>query len=216
MNTGGEAVWAVSPRRGLYYSRDCTNGRLGLPLEELDHARELAQASIPNHNILLRLTFVNFRTAWLVYTLDSLASLDSDAVAHIETKDIRHIPLPYSNALWKATTAEDWTHAMMTLGEPGMTLDDGMYCMGRSVASNPDPLYRRQCGPYARNILILTILRGLVSYGQGQPRGGYVTRRWVLTTKNGQSGCTSSDRLEMHRYIIATYSRLLDNVSFAL
>jgi len=65
-------------------------------------------------------------------------------------------------------------------------------------------------GPYARLILILTILRGLVAYGQGKPKGGYVTRRWILP-KQAEEPFPQMDGVQLHSFIIASYGRMLDS-----
>jgi hypothetical protein len=103
----------------------------------------------------------------------------------------------------------------MTLGMPGVSLDDGMYCLAnlnRSV-TNDGPLFRRQLGPFCRHVLILTVLRGIVGWGQGEPKGGYVTRRWVLANKEGPRPPT--DQLERHQFVVAAYTKILNHVGSA-
>ncbi|KAF8344289.1 uncharacterized protein EI90DRAFT_3029088 [Cantharellus anzutake] len=150
------------------------------------------------------------RTAWLVYTLDTLAHLESNAIAHIPPRDLRHIPLPYPDSAWNAPTADGWASAMSAFGWTSRTVDDGMYAISASDGS-PEQwnIFRKKIGPYARHILILTILRGIVAYGRGEPGGGYVTKRWVLAGRNGDR-VAPTENISRHNYIISAYWRMLN------
>ncbi len=155
------------------------------------------------------------RTAWLVYTLDTLAHLESNATANVPPRDIRHIPLPYPDWVWKAPTVKKWSDALTEFGWCTKTLDDGMYCLASRVDNLTSVrIFRGRLGPYARHTLILTILRGLVAYGRGEPSGGYVTKRWVLSGPDSEP-LAPRENTARHRYIIATYHRMLDTVSSA-
>lgn len=157
------------------------------------------------------------RTAWLVYTLDSLASLDVGSSVNVETRDIHHIPLPCNHSIWGAPTAEAWYDRLSDYGLGGVTLDDTMMCMSVVVlqkdftAGSNMPLYKRNMGPFARHVTVLTVLRGIIEYGKGKPKGGYITKRyiWPAIEKKGISG----DALATHNAIIAHYNQTLNNVS---
>jgi hypothetical protein len=150
------------------------------------------------------------RTVWLLYTLDTLASLETGAVIQITTRDIRHIPLPYANSIWMAPSAEQWCKLTMEHEAAGVTLDDAMYCICHLIMPNQESrLFSTVVGPYGRHVLILTVLRGLIEYGQGKPRGGYVTRRWILS-RPADPKPRSAD--EIHNHIIFGYRMILDHV----
>ena len=88
-----------------------------------------------------------------------------------------------------------------------------MYCLASTVHNLTSVrIFRGRLGPYARHTLILTILRGLVAYGRGEPSGGYVTKRWILAGADGER-LAPLENVAKHRYIIATYHRMLDYVS---
>ncbi|KAF9514062.1 hypothetical protein BS47DRAFT_1343556 [Hydnum rufescens UP504] len=149
------------------------------------------------------------RTVWLLYTLDTLASLETGAVIQIPTRDIRHIPLPYANSIWMAPSAEQWCKLTMGHEAAGVTLDDAMYCICHLIMPNQESmLFSTVVGPYGRHVLILTVLRGLIEYGQGKPRGGYVTRRWILS-RPADPKPRSPD--EIHNHIIFGYRMILDH-----
>jgi hypothetical protein len=180
-------------------------------MEDLDQSRELEKVCLawssasPVTEIV-----VMGRTAWLVYTLDTLASLEILAVPQVPTRDIRHIPLPYPNCIWMAPNPERWCGFMTIHEAVGVTLDDTMYCLSHFLGTGTESkLLTTILGPYARYILCLTMLRGLVEYGQGKPKGGYITRRWILPR-------SADPRLQfpddMHTHIISSYTAMLDLV----
>lgn len=39
-----------------------------------------------------------------------------------------------------------------------------------------------ELGPFARLSVVVTILRGLIEFGEGKPNGGYVVQRWIRTS----------------------------------
>ncbi|KAF9520605.1 hypothetical protein BS47DRAFT_1335778 [Hydnum rufescens UP504] len=149
------------------------------------------------------------RTVWLLYTLDTLASLETGAVIQIPTQDVRHIPLPYANSIWTASSAEQWCKLTMEHEAAGVTVDDAMYCICHLLMPNQESrLFSTVVGPYGRHVLILTVLRGLIEYGQGKPRGGYVTRRWIFS-RPADPKPRSPD--EIHNHIIFGYRMILDH-----
>lgn len=97
----------------------------------------------------------------------------------------------------------------MDLNSAGLTLEGAMTCHTKPVKDGI-PLYKRKIGPYSRHIMVLTVLRGIIEYGQGKPRGGYITKRWVLDTHIGE---IPTDALLFHNFVITKYSRMLDYVS---
>ena len=98
------------------------------------------------------------------------------------------------------------------MGHPsiGITLDSAMQCLVAGPnCSDGHEVVKQMVGPYARLVIILTILRGIVAFGQGQPRGGYVTSRWVVQVTNGEE---DDDPIVFHNQVIAKYSHMLDKV----
>ena len=146
------------------------------------------------------------RTAWVVYTLDTLASLGSGTVQQVVTRDIRHIPLPYASSIWTAPTPEEWCRLMMLHEAAGITLDDAMYCLCHLLDPGESRLFSTVLGPYARHIVVLTMLRGLIEYGQGKPKGGYITCRWVASRPADPKPQSPE---EIHNHIINSYSTML-------
>ncbi|KZO97813.1 hypothetical protein CALVIDRAFT_60829 [Calocera viscosa TUFC12733] len=134
------------------------------------------------------------RAAFLVYILDSLSSLESSIPAIVHPNHIAHIPLPAPDLLWQATTAREWGLAMSVHhAAQGVTLDQAMQDILRPVPShNPEPAEESaatsaaddakfaEMGPFARIVVILTLVRGLMTFGEGEKAGGPVTKRWAL------------------------------------
>ena len=188
-------------------------------MEDMDQSRELEKVCLLLSRACLALVsvieivFVG-RTAWLVYILDTLASLETLAVPQVPTRDIRHIPLPFANFIWTAPNSEEWRKHIMTYEAIGTTLDEAMHCLSRPLGPGSESkLFTTTIGPYARHILCLTMLRGLVEYGQGKPKGGYVTRRWVLP-RPADPRPQSFD--EIHTHVINSYTTMLDFVRISL
>ncbi|KZT52696.1 hypothetical protein CALCODRAFT_511889 [Calocera cornea HHB12733] len=136
------------------------------------------------------------RAAFLVYILDTLSSLESSIPAIVHPNHIAHIPLPAPDLLWQASTAQEWGMAMTVHhAAQGVTLDQAMQDILRPVPShNPDvgsgaesaatsagdDAKFAEMGPFARIVVILTLVRGLMTFGEGEKAGGPVTKRWAL------------------------------------
>jgi hypothetical protein len=92
-------------------------------------------------------------------------------------------------------------------------LDSAVNCLANAPLQGAHikqgSLSKRELGPYARHILILTLMRGIIDYGVGKPQGGYITKRWILSRINDP---LPTDILALHNAIISTYTTMLNNV----
>lgn len=92
-------------------------------------------------------------------------------------------------------------------------LDAAFACMTRNPQHGAHLerglLHKREIGPYARHILVLTVLRGIIDYGGGKPRGGYITKRWILPRIGDP---LPTDIIGLHIAIISTYIMILNHV----
>ncbi|EJU05286.1 hypothetical protein DACRYDRAFT_92666 [Dacryopinax primogenitus] len=133
------------------------------------------------------------RAAFLVYILDTLSSLESSIPAIVHPNHVAHIPLPAPDLLWQAQSAREWGVGMTVHhSAQGVSLDQAMKDVLRPVASHSplgdesagtsaaDDAKFTEMGPFARIIVILTLVRGLMTLGEGEKAGGPVTKRWAL------------------------------------
>jgi hypothetical protein len=131
------------------------------------------------------------RTAFLVYQLDTMSSIETQFAPILSSIEVAALPLPAPDSIWKARTAKEWLQAMQ-LYRP-ITLDSAMRRLfnlpttGRfDEAAGADPtrniLSTAPYGPFARTVLITTLLRGIMEVGEGKRcRGDWrdLTDLWV-------------------------------------
>lgn len=128
------------------------------------------------------------RTAYLIFLLDTVASLDAGLPALIELSELQHLPLPAPDTIWRASSAENFSSALKSY--KGLTLGAALEELLRSHTDEEDeersiaeksemdtdvrdgPLDSKASqsanrligghGPFARLLMILPILRGIV------------------------------------------------------
>lgn len=74
-------------------------------------------------------------------------------------------------------------------------------------------------GPFGRLCVILTLLRGLIEFGEGKRKGGQVTSIWALGNAGVERKQTSGpgvDRVALEAITVAAYKRAFDRVSTRL
>ena len=132
------------------------------------------------------------RTAWLIYLLDALASLETTEAPLILPRDVKHLPIPAPESVWGAKSAEDWARLRSRSEGAPLQLDfileklfDFETEQVNQKTVSPSLIDVVELGPFARLIMIITVVKGMIEYGEGKPRGGYVVRRWILGGKDG-------------------------------
>lgn len=150
------------------------------------------------------------RTAYLVYHLDTVSALESQFAAIIMPSEIGPVPLPAPDSVWKAATSEDWARAVSNY-QP-MTLDQAMRRVfnlpteGRfDELSSIDPtrniLSEAEYGPFARTAIVMTLLRGILDFGEGKrDRNDWrdLTDLWVSATHlRPGAKCLSGEGLDL-------------------
>ena len=135
------------------------------------------------------------RTAWLIYLLDALASLETTEAPLILPRDVKHLPIPAPESVWGAKSAEDWARLRSRSEGAPLQLDfileklfDFETEQVNQKTVSPSLIDVVELGPFARLIMIITVVKGMIEYGEGKPRGGYVVRRWILGGKDGWWG----------------------------
>lgn len=166
------------------------------------------------------------RTAFLVYHLDTVSSIESQFPPIITPSELAALPLPAPDTIWKAPTAEAWLEAMQSY-QP-LTLDGAtrrlfnLPTSGRfDEVASPDPtrniLSSYDFGPFARTALIMTLLRGIIDLGEGKrDRGDWrdLTDLWVSAQHlRPAAKCFSSEGVDLGA---CTPEALRTRYSFAL
>jgi len=135
------------------------------------------------------------RLAWMLYMFDTLCSLESGIPTSISPTELAAMPLPASDTVWRAQSAAEWQQSLMAY-QPA-TLEDCLVGLFKvkswTVYGGPAPeaftdspdktciLDRTDFGMFARYMMILTLLRGILDIGHGKrPTGDWraVTELW--------------------------------------
>ncbi|ODN97010.1 hypothetical protein I350_07988 [Cryptococcus amylolentus CBS 6273] len=133
------------------------------------------------------------RTAFLVYQLDTISSLESNIPCILSGCEVAYLPLPAPDTLWKAPNAQSWLKGVKKY-KP-MTLDEAMrrtfylptYGAFDALHEKADTqfynlLNQSDYGPFARMAMVITLLRGIIDIGEGKrDRGDWrdLTDLWV-------------------------------------
>lgn len=124
------------------------------------------------------------RTAFLLFLMDTVASLDAGVPIVVKIEEVRHLPLPAPDFIWRASDAKSFRTALESYEAPsldramsellkddeGEAEDDGDDKKADSVAANSrsaaqaslPTILTGQHGPFSRLMAILPILRGIV------------------------------------------------------
>ncbi|KAJ1309913.1 hypothetical protein OPQ81_006672 [Rhizoctonia solani] len=125
------------------------------------------------------------RCAWFVYVLDTIACLEAGIPSLVSPRDLSHLALPACDSLWSAGSEVEWAAYAEAGGHQteGITLDIAMRSVfgydNAAEEGRPDAIVALRLGPFARTVIVMTLLRGLIEFGQGKPRGGVVTHNWI-------------------------------------
>ncbi|KAG8925458.1 hypothetical protein FRC01_010138 [Tulasnella sp. 417] len=188
------------------------------------------------------------RTTWLVYVLDTIASVEAGITPQMAPRDVRHFPLPAPAPVWNARTADEWAASMRNypVDFPMDRLMQKTFDLRAPSPPNPDRTFQfnqdgtpnvdyiapsvvqtmtdawhnsmhggviRDClgtrlviGPFARLITVLTLLRGLIDFGEGKRKGGQVTQIWAIRPEALEKDPNQS----LEANILASYKRAFD------
>ncbi|KAJ1026769.1 hypothetical protein NDA16_002066 [Ustilago loliicola] len=113
------------------------------------------------------------RSAFVIYTMDTVAHLDAAVPTLLATKEIAHLPLPGPDFIWRAPTATTWHKALKAYEGP--TLDEALQqllsnepgCSPPQEASDMPSIYGPH-GPFARLVMVLALLRGIIEMLEGR------------------------------------------------
>ncbi|KAG8729577.1 hypothetical protein FRC12_020880 [Ceratobasidium sp. 428] len=153
------------------------------------------------------------RCAWFIYILDTIACLEAGIPSLISPRDTIHLAVPASESMWSARTEVEWAALAEAGGyqADGLTLDMAMQSVfgfsNPATDGRPDAVTGVRLGPFARTVIVMTLLRGLIDFGQGKPKGGYVTHCWVASGLMALHGGSVD-----HDTVVSTYMRALAKV----
>ncbi|PWN25924.1 hypothetical protein BDZ90DRAFT_280910 [Jaminaea rosea] len=127
------------------------------------------------------------RTAWLLFLMDTVAALDAGLDTLVELEEVRHLPLPVPDTIWRASDAAAWKGVLDAYH--GLSFDEATQAIfaddkaaskangsqgnhmevddeGANAPAESDAKARSiiggAYGPFARLMMILPILRGIV------------------------------------------------------
>ncbi|KAG9123203.1 hypothetical protein FRC07_000113 [Ceratobasidium sp. 392] len=150
------------------------------------------------------------RCAWFIYILDTIACLEAGIPSLISPRDTLHLAVPASESMWSARTEGEWAALAEAGGyqADGLTFDMVMQSVfgfnSSSIDGRPDAITGIRLGPFARTVIVMTILRGLIDFGQGKPKGGFVTQCWVTSGLMAINGGSMD-----HDLVVSAYMRAL-------
>ncbi|KAF9520624.1 hypothetical protein BS47DRAFT_647802 [Hydnum rufescens UP504] len=158
------------------------------------------------------------RTSWLIYFLETVAAFENMRPPLVGACDVKHLPIPAAHSAWKATTSRAWASFMPPPPAMPFTLDsvmDKLFDFSVTAADgSPAPpcfLDVYELGPFARLVMIVTLTRGIVEFGEGKQMGGYLVSRWIL----GERGA-GDDRLQYDATSPAFSLQIIDILHKAL
>jgi hypothetical protein len=157
-----------------------------------------------------------------VYVLDTQASVEAGAVPLVSTGGVRNLPLPAPPTIWGASSASNWAALISHPSAIIFSLDEAMqklfdqrptFSLTSGAQEAPSPLEILPIGPFARLVIVITLLRGLVDYAEGKDRGGYVVRRWIMGVRgNHPNDVLSSESNLFHDEVMAAFGMALTRV----
>lgn len=153
------------------------------------------------------------RSAWFVYVLDTIACLEAGIPSLVSPRDLSHLALPACESMWSARSDIEWAAFAEAGGyqTEGITLDIAMRSVfgydDAAAEGRPDAITGVSLGPFARTAIVMTLLRGMIEFGQAKPKGGVVTHTWITNGLMATKGGPVSQN-----WIIATYMRALAKV----
>jgi hypothetical protein len=113
------------------------------------------------------------RTAWIVFVLDTVASLETGCPRLISALELADFPLPAPDTIWLAPDAVSWAQALSASLTSDKTLGTALNLL-LLRPGQPEPAClaeaKWQSGSFAWLCLILCITREVVELGEGKRR----------------------------------------------
>ncbi|SJX63083.1 uncharacterized protein SRS1_13909 [Sporisorium reilianum f. sp. reilianum] len=152
------------------------------------------------------------RSAFVIYTMDTVAHLDAAVPTLLATKEVAHLPLPSPDHIWRAPTASSWSTALDK--HDGLTLDEALQQLlsaepGTSPAQETPgmPSLHGAHGAFARLVMVLALLRGIVEMLEG--RATRVAKPSSLNRWLKRAGAASNGTATGNDAQVALYKKAL-------
>lgn len=169
------------------------------------------------------------RIAWMLYLFDTLSIIETGSQAGISFFEVATFPLPVPDTIWQAQTAQEWERAMRMC--PHTTLNTAMrdhFSTCTSSTTSPPGcetstdmntlLLRNDFGMFARLIMVVTLLRGLILLAQGDPQGGEFLHAWGVNLTACVNGKNTLAKVKAYGHALSKVStpRLVLDVSLLI
>lgn len=167
------------------------------------------------------------RTCHLLWILDTVSCLDEDLPTKLTFEDVRHLPLPSPDTIWRTSTVNSWRSALDEYRGP--TVEQAMRQLfsgknesnfngepspptsvsnsdGKKVEDSEGPTIFGSHGPFARLILIIAILRGMlemVDSGRNQSGDGKSFIDEFVVKREDQVSPTSGENKELSAQVMS-------------
>ncbi|KAL7412347.1 hypothetical protein BDY24DRAFT_392626 [Mrakia frigida] len=119
------------------------------------------------------------RTAYIVFLLDTVACLESSTALHIASSELSSFPLPASESIWEAPTAEAWSSIVTATGH-SYSLGDIVTKLTTLLATGESDCLaggRTLLGPFGWLVTIVVLVREVLDFGEGKIRDPNM--RWM-------------------------------------
>ncbi|TIA78869.1 hypothetical protein E3P98_03628 [Wallemia ichthyophaga] len=101
------------------------------------------------------------RAIFIIYLADLLGGIAQGKPPTLRVDEMSNVPLPANEKLWAAPTAQAWA-SLIDASTRTPTHGEMMLCIFNQLDGSQ---FSQELGPFARNILISSILRGLLDIG---------------------------------------------------
>ncbi|CDZ96249.1 FOG: Zn-finger [Phaffia rhodozyma] len=110
------------------------------------------------------------RTAWVLYILDSICSIETGCPRLVASVDLSEFPLPSPDSIWEAPTASSWAEACSKFSNSEHVFEKQMRSIYNTSSGSEPVSENHSAGPFSWLIVILTLTRELIDLGEGKPR----------------------------------------------
>ncbi|TIA92914.1 hypothetical protein E3P99_00351 [Wallemia hederae] len=113
------------------------------------------------------------RAIFIIYLTDLLSAILTGKKPALRVEELEFVPMPANDKLWTAPTAQAWAKVVDSSPRTP-THGEMMQCIFKQV---DDYHFNQDLGPFARNVMISSLLRGLLEIGDDD--GGSVGRKYM-------------------------------------
>jgi hypothetical protein len=156
------------------------------------------------------------RLDWMIYIFDTLSIVEAGNAPLIKPSTLAGFPLPVPDTVWQAPSADAWSLALMSycpttldtaMRDHFQTNQSGFSTSGLESTSHLNSLLlRNDFGMFGRLVMVVTLLRGLVALGRGDPEAADMLQHWGVNLASVANG-------KMMVAMVKAYGQALQKVS---